>query len=333
MKILIVAGGAKIPALKYGGTERVIWYLGKELVKLGHQVTYLAAKGSFCDFARVIYFEKNKSIFAQIPPEIEFVHFNEQLENLVEHSPVPYLVTIHGYASKKETLFDQNSVFVSRKHAQLHAAESFVYNGLDWSDYSKPDLLARENYFHFLGKASWPVKNVEGAIELIKDNKFQQLKVIGGSRFNFNRKIRLTFSRKVQFYGMLGGRAKDELLKYSKGLIFPVRWPEPFGLAIIESLYFGAPVFATPYGSLTEIIKSKEYGFLSYKKAELKQALLEAESYSPQICHEYARENFNSKKMALAYLEKYQLVLRKEKLNQKKPQLKEIPKENLLDWV
>jgi len=330
MKILIVGGGNRIPALKYGGTERVIWYLGKELVKFGHQVTYLAEKGSYCDFAPVVYINRNKEIFEQIPKATDIVHFNEHFRNL-QRSPKPYLVTIHGYSSRIETL-DLNTVFVSKNHASFHQSESFVYNGLDWKDYLTPDFKKPRNYFHFLGKASWQVKNIQGAIDVIKKTKSEVLKVIGGVRFNFNKKIRLTFSPRIKFYGMLGGIKKDNLLRYSKGLIFPVRWPEPFGLALIESLYFGCPVFGTPYGSLPEII-TKEHGFLSNKKEELAQAILNTESYSRKICHEYALEKFNSQKMALDYLGKYQKVLSGEKLNSLSPKLQEIPKQKLLKWV
>ena len=61
---------------------------------------------------------------------------------------------------------------------------------------------------------------------------------------------------------MVGGNKKNRLLQHSKGLIFPVKWDEPFGLAITESLYCGCPVFGTPYGSLPELVPS-DVGFLA----------------------------------------------------------------------
>ena len=131
-----------------------------------------------------------------------------------------------------------------------------MHNGLDWNDYSTPELMKSRNYFHFLGNAAWRVKNVSGAINVIKKTKTQRLKVLGGVRFNFKMGMRFTFSTKVGFEGMVGGQTKFDLLNGSKGLIFPVKWHEPFGLAIIESLYFGCPVFGTPYGSLPELVTS-----------------------------------------------------------------------------
>ena len=83
-----------------------------------------------------------------------------------------------------------------------------------------------------------------------------------------------------------------------------MRWHEPFGLAIIESLYYGCPVVGTPYGSLPELV-NKQIGFLSIHKSELLQALENIQAFDSVLCHETALENFNSRKMAMAYLEKY----------------------------
>ena len=101
-------------------------------------------------------------------------------------------------------------------------------------------------------------------------------------------------------------------------MIFPVKWDEPFGLAITESLYFGAPVFATPYGSLPELVKP-EVGFLTDSESEMILHLKEGVDYSPMICHEYARDLFNAEIMAKAYLQKYEKVLNGEYLNENYP--------------
>lgn len=328
MKILIVQNSL-IPVSLYGGTERVIWYLGKELAKLGHEVSYLVKQGSTCDFATVIPIDPAKDLVDQIPGDVDFVHFNSTSPNM-EKVTKPYLVTLHGNAGPGEKL-DLNTVFVSKNHAQRYGSSSFVHNGLDWDDYTKPDFTKKRDAFHFLGNAAWRVKNVKGAINIIKATKSETLNVLGGTRLNLSMGFRFTPSLRVKFYGMVGGAKKDTLLNSSKGLIFPVLWHEPFGLAITESLFYGAPVFATPYGSLTEIV-NEEVGFLSNKQAELVQAVERASEFSIQRCHEYALENFNSKKMALAYLEKYETLMNNGKLNSKNPQLLEAPKSKFLDW-
>jgi len=311
----------------YGGTERVIWYLGKELVKLGHQVTYLVNEGSRCDFAKVVFIDSSKSWQEQIPKDVELVHFNFPPEEEIQE---PYIVTIHGN-SNDEKEFDLNSVFVSQNHAQRFGSDSFVYNGLDWNDYGKVDLGNTRKYFHFLGNAAWRVKNVKGAIDVIDSCNGERLAVVGGDRLNFRMGIRITLSWKSRFYGMLGGEDKLNVMRNSKGLIFPVRWNEPFGLAIIESLYFGCPVFATPYGSLPELVNA-QCGYLSSSKGDLVKAVKNAHQYSKKYCHEYASDLFNAKKMALSYLEKYEQVLNGKTLNVSKPKLKMIQSEKFLEW-
>lgn len=328
MKILIVNRGL-IPVHLYGGTERVIWGLGKELVKLGHEVTFLVKRGSYCDFASVIHIDENKSISEQITNNYDVVHFNFRPNN-VEKLGIPYIITMHGNSNDLSEL-DQNTVFVSQNHASRYNSNSYVYNGLDWSEYSTPELNNSRNYFHFLGKAAWRMKNVSGAIDVIKKSKGENLKVLGGVRFNFKMGIRFTFSPKVSFEGMVGGEKKFKLLKGSKGLIFPVRWHEPFGLAIIESLYFGCPVFGTPYGSLPELVK-EDVGFLSDKSDEIIKEIVNIDKYSRQKCHEYALNVFNSNKMAIEYLKKYKKVILGDKLNTSPPKLSKIQEQKFLDW-
>lgn len=328
MRILIVDNGV-IPVRLYGGTERVVWALGKELNQLGHQVTFLVGEGSSCNFARVIHIDRTKEITEQIPEEVDIIHFNFQPKNL-EKVNKPYIITVHGNISEPIPL-DRNAVFVSKNHAERYNSTSYVYNGLNWDDYTKPDLSIKKEYFHFLGKAAWKVKNVKGAIETIKKTKKESLHILGGVRFNFKMGMRFTFSPRIQFHGMVGGSKKDQLIQKSKGLVFPIRWHEPFGLAITESLYYGCPVFATPYGSLSELV-TQEVGFLSNKSAELADAIENVDTYCNKTCHEYARDIFNSKVMTQAYLKKYEQVLSGNSLNEKNPQLVKIQQEKYLDW-
>lgn len=328
MRILIVNNGV-IPVHFYGGIERVIWGLGRELVNLGHKVSYLVETGSYCDFAPVFPIDRNKTIIEQIGQDYDIIHFNFTPPD-IEKLEIPYIITIHGNSNHVQEL-DNNTVFVSENHAQRFGSESFVHNGLDWNEYPIPEIQNNRTYFHFLGNAAWRVKNVAGAIKVIKKTRSEQLMVLGGVRFNINMGIRFTFSPRVRFAGMVGGKEKSNLLNGSKGLIFPVRWHEPFGLAIIESLYFGCPVFGTPYGSLPELIKG-DTGFLSDNAEALADAILSVDRFSRQRCHEYAVEEFNSKKMALNYLTQYEKVISGQVLNLKPPKLTEIQTKKWLNW-
>lgn len=318
MNVLIVSSSV-IPAHLYGGTERVIWDLGKELDNLGHKVTYLVAKGSSCPFAKVLILDAERSLNEQIPVDIDVVHLNFQSpEPIVK----PHIVTQHGNVNDLEYNFNQNTVFVSNDHANRHGSDQFVHNGLDWDAYSKPSISNDKKYFHFLGKAAWRVKNVKGAINIIR-YAGEKLKVMGGTRLNLKMGFRFTPYPSVSFAGMVDNTRKSAILNQSKGLVFPVRWHEPFGLALTESLYFGCPVLGTPYGSLPELI-NEDVGYLSANSNELSEAVRSIDQFSSQRCHEYAKDLFNAKVMAESYLIKYEQVLNGNVLNEFKPALKEV---------
>ena len=327
MHILIV-NNTSIPVQQYGGTERVIWWLGKELVKRGHQVSYLVGPGSYCDFATGVH-ELNHGIpfNQQIPSGVDVVHLNCKVN---ETPHIPYIFTLHGNTNDQNPL-DINTVFVSKNHASRYGSVSYVHNGIDPDDYGDPGLDQKRNYFHFLGDAAWRVKNVRGAIKIAQDAKIK-LRILGGKRFNFNQGIRLTFDPRIHFDGMIGGAEKNNLLKGSKGLIFPVLWNEPFGLSIVESLYFGCPVFGTPYGSLKEIIQPN-VGVTSNSLSALVDAVQNASQFDSKICHQYVMDNFTSTQMTANYLKKYETVLSGQRLNDTAPILTNIQTEKFLPFL
>ena len=327
MHILIV-NNTSIPVQQYGGTERVIWWLGKELVKKGHQVSYLVGPGSYCDFATGVH-ELNHAIpfNQQIPPGVDVVHLNCKVN---ETPTIPYIFTLHGNTNDQNPL-DINTVFVSKNHASRFGSASYVHNGIDPADYGDPGLDQKRNYFHFLGDAAWRVKNVRGAIKIAQKAKIK-FRVIGGKRFNFNQGVRLTFDPSIKFEGLVGGVEKNNLLKGSKGLIFPVLWNEPFGLSIVESLYFGCPVFGTPYGSLNEIIQLS-VGITSNSLSTLVDAVQNAGQFDPKICHQYVMDNFTSTQMTENYLKKYETVLSGQHLNDTAPILTKIQTEKFLPFL
>lgn len=317
---------AKIPALLYGGTERVIWDLGKCLHDLGHQITYLVSESSTCPFANVLFYDAHKSLNQQIPEDVDLVHLQFSPSEEIKK---PYLVTIHGNIPFGMEL-DKQCVFVSRNHAVRHGSQEFVYNGLDWNNYSKVDLKSNRDSFHFLANAAWKVKNLKGAIDLTKQAN-QKLTVLGGHRFNFRMGWRFTFGTHVSFKGMVGNQKKAVFLNKSKGLIFPVLWDEPFGLAVIESLYFGCPVFATPYGALPELVNNS-VGALSNQRSILVEALKNSSSYDKKTCHEYVNEKFSAMIMTKNYLKIYERVMNGEVLNDNNPTLLKKQEEKYLPF-
>ncbi len=304
MRVLLVHNQT-IPAFKYGGTERIIWWLGKELNKLGHQVTYLVKRGSSCPFANVLEFKSAVDINKQIPEQTDIVHFHC---NPGQSVTKPYLTTIHGNGQSFEE-FDQNSVFISRNHAERHNAEVFVYNGLDPDEYGKVDFAAKRDHLLFLGRTKRKVKNLTDC-KLIAKQCGEKLIIVGG--------YGLSLDFGICYKGFLGGEKKNKILNSSKALLFPVRWHEPFGVAVIESLYFGAPVIGTTYGSLPELV-TPEVGFLSNSRSALIEAVRHLDSFDCKRCHAHVLENYSAQRMATDYVELYEKVLNGKALNKQKP--------------
>ena len=302
---ILIASDLPIPALKYGGTERVIWWLGKELVRRGHKVTYLVPADSFCPFGDVLLYDANLPLSRQVPESVDIVHANFPVR---EQMSKPYIVTMHGYITKG-AIFDRNTVFVSKRHAELHHSTAFVHNGLDPDEYGRFDASSRRSHLLFLA-AIWRVeKNLPGAIRIAKKAK-QKLYIIGGSKFSLSRRIR--------YVGVIGGEEKNNIIRGSSALLFPVTWDEPFGLALIESMYHGCPVIGTPYGSLPEIV-TKDVGILSSSMNELVAASREHSQFSRQRCHDYVMGNFTSVQMTDKYLSLYEKVISGEFLNDLEP--------------
>ena len=315
---IVLVNHAPIPVFAYGGTERVVWDLGRQLVQQGHRLTYLVPAGSHCDFAQVQVIDPALPWRAQIPAGADLVHFQFDPGLAAgDGLDCPWLITEHGNAQVGVPL-PRNTVFVSRNHAQRYGASAFVHNGLDWSAYGPVDWTAPRLHHHFLGKAAWRVKNVQGAIAVAR-RAAVQLAVLGGTRLNLRRGFRFTWSRRVRFYGMVGGAQKMQLLNASNGLIFPVRWHEPFGLAVIESLYFGCPVFSTPYGALPELVP-EDCGMLSTQGALLAEAV-RRQPFDRQACHQRALRLFSAQQMAAGYLHYYERVLAGESLHAQAPAL------------
>lgn len=325
MNILIVSQ-AQIPVAKYGGTERIIWWLGRELNRLGHKVTYLVAPGSSCPFAEVLPLHPAMDINLQVPDDIDVVHFHLPVYNF---SKKPCVVTVHDNPGAGMD-FHANSVFVSANHAARHGSDTFVYNGIDFSDYQQPDFSKKRSYTHFLAKAAWRLKNVKGAIDVATQSG-NKLIVLGGTRLNIKMGLRFTPNFNVRFKGMVDNEEKSKILAGSKALLFPVLWHEPFGIAIIESLYFGCPVFGTPYGALPELVPAS-VGLLSNSKSALAEGLKNVAGFNNRLCHEYAADNFNAGIMAKKYLALYTRVLNGEVLNAVKPALVTVNQPKFLPW-
>ena len=322
MKIAITSNIA-LPVEKYGGAERVIWDLCHMLSILGHEVFILAPKGSICSFANVIESVLKNIKGEKILLDVDIVHF---FSKVPDNYDKPFIYTAEGNAQFGNVL-PQQTVFVSRNQAMRHGGDCFVHNSLTPRE---GDLSLNRDSFHFLGKAAWRRKNVRGAILCAKKANRVQIDILGGTRLNFNMGFRFTPDLHANFHGMVDDDFKKLKITKSRGLVFPVLWNDPCPLSIIESLYWGAPVFGTPYGSLPELVPD-EVGFLSTDSDELAEAMKNSDQWNPKVCRDYAIENFSSKKMASKYLEIYERVIDGEVLNKSIPTLQE-PEPKLLPF-
>ncbi len=345
MKILLVLN-SRIPTPNYDDAERLLWWLARQLHEMAHEPVLLVKGDSTCDFAPVLVLDEKKSLAAQVPEDVDVVHFfYRPAAEMSAELRKPYVITNFENSTTAES-FDPNTVFLSANHAARHEAEVYVYPGLDFRDYGSVLLDFPRNYFHFLGDAAWRGRNVRGAIDLAA-RAGTRVHVIGGARVNFRKGLRITLSPSARFHGVLNRDGRNMMLNGSKGLLFPVLWHEPFGLPVIESLYFGCPVFGTPYGALPELLCRKintdgrkwtgqvdacfsEFGCLSVKRSELLEAIRHADGFSPERCTEYATDCFSAARMARDYLKLYERVLGGKALHTYTPTMAEAPKNKLL---
>jgi glycosyltransferase involved in cell wall biosynthesis len=298
-------GGLPVPPPDYGGTQRVIYWLGKALAEAGHQVTLIANPQSHIPGAelRAVPADADpKDAIRYVPDKTDIVHFHGEVPPGFRK---PFLNTIHGNGHSHRVLHP-NSVFVSQKHAANHGSTHFVHNGIDPSEYLFSEK--RDDYAVFLAKASWHVKNLAGAARVARQAGVE-LRVLGSRNWPFDLQRRLPPIRGVRYYGMIGGREKMELLSRARCLIYPVRWEEPFGIALVEALVSGCYVAGTPYGSLPEIV-TPETGRLSAKAAELAEVVRNPQKFDPAACRDRVRQGgFTHSDMARKYIGYYERIL------------------------
>ncbi len=301
---------ATLPPRLYGGTERVVIWLGRALIELGHKVTYFARPGSRVEFAACE--PLSGPISAATAKQLGIDLFHIHAGAFPDESGVPFCTTMHGNAHDPRQLHP-NTIFVSQDHAHRHHGTAFVHNGMDERDYPTPDLEASGGHFTFLAKAAWKVKNLSGALAVAR-KAGAPIDILGGHRVNLKMGFRITLDPNARFHGMVDDKAKSRHLKPSRGLIFPVLWHEPFGVAVAEAMYFGVPIFATPYGSLNELV-TPETGHLSASASELAEAARDETRYDRRAIHAYWREHLSARQMALKYLDYYQRILDGEMLH------------------
>jgi len=288
----------RLPIRGYGGTERVVVWLARGLLELGHRVALLAAPGSQLPGAHLVAVDRQEfarsgfDLTQWLPDSIDLLHAHVPLPAA---PACPHLVTIHGNARPGQS-YPANTIFVSGDHARRHGSAAFVYNGLDPAEYRFQ--TAKGQYDLFIGRLH-SAKGYRWAAEGAKRLR-QRLIIAGGWR--------PSLSRYVRYVGEVDGEEKMGLLAGARCLWMPALWDEPFGLTVIEALASGTPVLGTPRGALPEIV-APHVGALGGTVDELMSLRRTIETRDPEACRAWVTSFFSHHVMADAYLRMYRHYL------------------------
>jgi glycosyltransferase involved in cell wall biosynthesis len=327
----------RVPPRLYGGTERVVSYLTEELLRLGHEVT-LFASGDSITGARLIApcanaLRLDPGCRDALAPHVRMLghvyrHANE-FDVIHCHTdylglplaaacPTPTVITLHGRLDIPEIapLYgDYPGVpLVSISDAQrIHLPHAnwaaTVHHGLPSEMFPFRDSPGK--YLLFLGRIS-PEKRPDSAI-LIARRAQRPLriaaKVDAVDRAYFDATIRpLLDDPVIEFLGEVGDDRKAELIAGALALLFPVDWPEPFGLVMIEALACGTPVIARRRGSVPEVLRDGVTGFVCETEDEMVAAVTRVATLDRKRCREEFERRFTVTAMARRYIEVYDRI-------------------------
>ena len=320
-----------VPPELYGGTERVVGWLTEELVRRGHDVT-LFASGDSRTSARLISAVPRPLRLDPDSPDALAAHvvelgqaFGRAPEFDVLHAHVdvlafpfsrlgaiPIVHTLHGrldtpaivHALSEFSDIPLVSISDAQRTAVAHLDLRWVAtvpHGLPLD--AIPFSPAGGRSLAFLGRIS-PEKGVRVAIEVAKRAGVPlriAAKVDAPDRAYFEQIRPLLEHPLVEFVGEIGDDEKYRFLGEARALLFPIDWPEPFGLAMLEALACGTPVIARPYGSVPEIIRDGETGWIADTVDELASAVKRLDLIDRARCRADVAARFSVATMADLY--------------------------------
>ncbi len=322
----------RVPPTLYGGTERIVSYLVEEQVRRGHEVTLFASGDSRTAATIVAAVPRALRLDAGhgdpiAPHVVELAQVFEQADEFdLIHSHVDYLAfpfsqlvstptvhTLHGRLDlphfRPMMAHFADIPLVSISNAQRRPLEPLplnwtatVYHGLPLDSYSPG--RGDGGYVAFLGRIS-PEKGPAVAIAAAKAAGVRlkiAAKVDPVDRPFFESEIEpLLDDPLIEYVGEIGEADKPRFLGEAIALLFPIDWPEPFGLVMIEALACGTPVVARPCGSVPEIITPGRTGFLADTLDEIVEALRRVESLDRAHCRREAEGRFSVERMVNDY--------------------------------
>jgi glycosyltransferase involved in cell wall biosynthesis len=335
-----------VPPKYYGGTERVVSYLTEELVRQGHDVTLFASGDS--DTTARLMATCQRSLRLDKDCQNQMAHHFVMLERVLQHADefdivhfhVDYL---HFPLSRREAITQ-----VTTLHGRLDIPDLVplyqefrdmpvisISNGqrepLPWANWQAtvyhglpPDLYQFHaeagRYLAFLGRIS-PEKRVDRAIEIAKQVGMPlkiAAKIDHADKDYFDAIIApLLNDSLVEFVGEIGDGEKGEFLGNAYALLFPIDWPEPFGLVMIEAMACGTPVIAYRGGAVSEIVASGHTGFVVETLADAVEAVRRVGELSRKRCREVFEQRFTAARMAHDYVHEFKrLISRNEEVSE-----------------
>lgn len=326
-----------VPPRLYGGTERVVSYLTEELVRQGHEVTLFASGDSstsaelrpMCPQAlrlqggtltsplahHLLLVEK----VAREAEDYDVVHFH--LDYLpfaqIRNQEMDALATLHGRLDIPDLypLFrefdDVRLVSISKAQRSFMPWASWmatVHHGLPEDLYSPTEAPGR--YLAFLGRIS-PEKRLDRAIQIAvrAEMPLRVAAKIDPADLAYFEHIRPLLNHPlVEFLGEIGEHEKEEFLGNAAALLFPIDWPEPFGLVMIESMACGTPVIAFRGGSVCEILEDGLTGFLVGNLEEAVAAAGRVSAISRKNCRAVFERRFSARRMSEDYVRLYEEI-------------------------
>jgi glycosyltransferase involved in cell wall biosynthesis len=329
-----------VPPKYYGGTERVVSYLTEELVRQGHKVTLFASgdsetKGRLvaacqqslrldkrCQNQMAHHFVMLEHVF-QRASEFDIIHFHVDYLHfpLSRREAVTQVTTLHGRLDIPDLvpLYQkfQDMPVISISNGQREPLpwanwQATVYHGLP------ADLFRfREepgSYLAFLGRIS-PEKRVDRAIEIASQVGMPlriAAKIDRVDEDYFESVIApLLRNPLVEFVGEIGDGEKDEFLGNAYALLFPIDWPEPFGLVMIEAMACGTPVIAYRGGAVPEVIEQGHTGFIVHGLENAVEAVRHVAELSRKRCREVFEQRFTATRMAHDYVQQFERLIAK----------------------
>jgi glycosyltransferase involved in cell wall biosynthesis len=327
-----------VPPQCYGGTERVVSYLTEELVRQGHQVTLFASGDSVTQAhlvaacPRALRLDEQcvdqlahcmvllEHVFRQAPTfdllhfHIDYLHFP-----LSVRQRVPHVTTLHGRLDIPD-LVPVYQTFPSMPVVSISDAQRIPLPGLQWQGtvyHGLPEDLytfqdTPGSYLAFLGRIS-PEKGIEQAIAIARQAGMP-LKIVAKidqvDREYFQSVVQpLLDDPLVEYLGEMGERDKNAFLGQAYALLFPIDWPEPFGLVMIEALACGTPVIAYGRGSVPEVLEDGVTGWIVAGRDDAIQAIAQVSTLSRRRCRQTFEERFSATQMTQDYLRIYQQLL------------------------